>query len=67
MKVKFNNLSTNKEVIESVEMAVLNHIGTIGRQSRVLAKTIDKLCENGHIKTAQLEEILGYGYEVRMD
>jgi hypothetical protein len=36
-------------------------------QAEFIAKLVDKLCENGHIKTAQLEEILGYGYEVRMD
>jgi hypothetical protein len=51
----------------TVQQAIIEYSGPAFVSEIVLAKLIDKICENGHIKTAQLEEILGYGYEVRMN
>lgn len=36
-------------------------------QSSLIAKLVESLCENGHVKTDQLQNILGCSYEVRLD
>lgn len=39
----------------------------IDLQSEMIAKLVQVLCSNGNIKAKQLEEILGAGFEVRLD
>jgi hypothetical protein len=61
-------ISNDKLIPDAIDIDEIEYLKSCIRlQAEFIGKLVDKLCENGYIKTAQLEEILGYGYEVRMD